>query len=462
MELKYGYICDRGLNPRRPVNQDRALLLPEHGVFAVFDGVGGRQAGEIASQTAADTIEEALANASFEFSKSTSSPRASSTHSEEIIRRALEFANRDIYELATNKAGFEGMATTVALVALNRDKAIIAHVGDSRVYRLESDRLSQETIDHTDANDAMRAGQKAHRHPSEFDNGNVINRALGADSTVDVEIRTIKITEGTRFLLCSDGIYKHLSDDEIARHLLASRDPQESAESLKKRVFEEGADDNLTALIIHAGEVRTTKHTSLAGKAPALTSAGSRKQAYQSRINVEFGHQPAIQEQQTRSAVEGYLSLDDEAPQRGIATKIAIYGLIALIIAAAGFYAGLRASDWFRTRGSDARTATLAEQIRTGRSEIDNGEFAAALARLQGITQREPSNAEAIYLLGRAQLGSKQYKDAAASFERVIELQPSMRDAFLFGAAAYESDGNHEKAQRMLKRYGEERRTDTQ
>src|SRR5215213_7083164 len=103
MELKVGFVCDRGLNPRRPVNQDRYLALPERGLFAVFDGVGGQRAGEVASQTAAETIEEALAQ-----------PGANS--SDQLIRRAIQFANRDIFEMAESDPAYKTMATTVALV----------------------------------------------------------------------------------------------------------------------------------------------------------------------------------------------------------------------------------------------------------------------------------------------------------------------------------------------------------
>src|SRR5258705_13978953 len=104
MDLKVGYVCDRGLNPRRPVNQDRFLVIPEKGVFAVFDGVGGQRAGEVASQTAAETIEEAFAQ------------QPSNGASVDVIRRAIDFANRDIFEMAESDPSFKTMATTVALV----------------------------------------------------------------------------------------------------------------------------------------------------------------------------------------------------------------------------------------------------------------------------------------------------------------------------------------------------------
>src|SRR4026208_460592 len=108
MELKVGLVCDRGLNPKRPVNQDRFLAIANRGVFAVFDGVGGQRAGEVASQTAADTIEEALEH-------------SSGNSPSEIIDRAIQFANRDILELAASNSAYETMATTVALVHIHGD-----------------------------------------------------------------------------------------------------------------------------------------------------------------------------------------------------------------------------------------------------------------------------------------------------------------------------------------------------
>ncbi|HEX8090433.1 MAG TPA: protein phosphatase 2C domain-containing protein, partial [Blastocatellia bacterium] len=193
MDLKIGFVCDRGLNPKRPVNQDRYLSIPERGLFAVFDGVGGQRAGEVASQTAAETIEEALAH-------------QPSVPAPDMIRRAIKFANRDIFEMAESDPAYKTMATTVALIQIDGKRAIVAHAGDSRIYRLDGGRLYRETIDHTDLDDDVRAGVITPRQAAEHSGRNVINRALGAEPDVEVEIKTINVRDGTRFLLCSDGI----------------------------------------------------------------------------------------------------------------------------------------------------------------------------------------------------------------------------------------------------------------
>src|ERR1044072_6924262 len=115
------------------------------------------------------------------------------------------------------------------------------------MYRLEDGYFYKETIDHTNINDDIRAGLTSEHHNPK---GNVINRALGVEADVDVEIKTIFIKEGTRLLLCSDGIYRHLADEEIARVLSQNKEPQEAADELKRIVHSRGADDNLTAIVV--------------------------------------------------------------------------------------------------------------------------------------------------------------------------------------------------------------------
>src|SRR5205085_12609798 len=140
-----------------------------------------------------------------------------------------------------------------ALLYIDGDRATVAHVGDSRVYRLEEGRFFRETIDHTDYHDDLRAavasGAQAGRR-------NVINRALGVEAEVDVEVKTLHVSDGVRFLLCSDGVYRHLSDEEMARVLAQFKDPQQAADELKRLVHERGADDNLTAIVVQLGRAK--------------------------------------------------------------------------------------------------------------------------------------------------------------------------------------------------------------
>lgn len=464
IDIKVGIVCDRGLNPKRPVNQDRYLSLPERGLFAVFDGVGGQRAGEVASQTAAETIEEAFANASYDSSS-------------ELIRRAIEFANRDIFELAESSPDYKSMATTVALIHIENDRATIAHVGDSRVYRLEDEHLTCETIDHTDLNDDLRSGRITRAQAARRADRNVINRALGVEPDVEVEMKTIQVGEGARFLICSDGIYKHAPDREISRVIASNDDPQSAADELKRIAYERGADDNLTAVVLKVGRARAGRKAMAASGAldPRATGTRSldRKTAKLtasessgfggSRFQVEFGSETETAQRQ--SIDEGYTGrqlsspiINDEGEERSTLVRWIIYILLALVLLAAGFYAGLRASDSFRNSSSDA-PVTNTEMAR-GREQFDRRNYQAAALEFDAMARREPQNAEARYWLGRAQLEQGEYAKAAESFEQAIRLQPELRDAYTQAAAAYEADGKTEKAERMLRQYAERRRSE--
>ena len=411
MELKVGLVCDRGLNPKRPVNQDRFLAIANRGVFAVFDGVGGQRAGEVASQTAADTIQEALEH-------------PSGDSSSEVVDRAIKFANRDILELAESETAYQTMATTVALIHLQGDRATVAHVGDSRVYRLEDGRIYRETIDHTDLNDSSD-GKGAHRS-GRRDHSNVITRALGVESQVEVEIKSIPLRDGTRFLLCSDGVYKHVPDQEIARVLSQIEEPQSAADELKRIVYQRGADDNLTAVVVQVG--RGT---------PRRTMDGGSSHKRANRIEVEFsgGQSPELE----RGA--------------GDSVRKLMYILVVLVLMAGAFYGGLRASGL--TKNLTAQRAESVDSLSAGIEEFHKGRYREAANLFSSVTARAPQNQEAWYWLGRSQFELGEYENAAAILDRAgVEVL----EANLYGAAAYKAAGNKARAEALLERYNEELR----
>jgi serine/threonine protein phosphatase PrpC len=435
MDLKVGYVCDRGSNPKRPINEDCYLVIPERGLFAVFDGVGGGQAGEIASQTASETIKESLAH-------------GAANSSADLIRRTIELANRDIYELAESNPSYRKMATTVALVKLDDHRAIIAHVGDSRVYRFENGRLHRETIDHTDVDDQLRAGLITPEEAARRADRNIINRALGIQPEVEVEIKTIPIGEGTRFLLCTDGISRHLSDEELARVLGRVADPQLAANELKRLVYWRGAEDNFTAIVVQVGGTARSANSSEREQS-ANSEIGAARRA---RIEVDF------------SGARQLRGRPPEAPQSVKLHRRAIYFLLAMVLVALAFYAGLRASDYLAVcntyRERAAKQSALGDKndpLEAARAQFDRGQYQSAAAALASILQREPKNAEAYYLLGRVQLEQHQYSQAANSFEQAATVEPKMYEAMLEAAAAYEAAGNKAKAIEALAHYNEQR-----
>jgi protein phosphatase len=236
-------ITDRGLNERRPINEDSLLEIPSLGLFAVADGVGGREGGEIASQMAIEIMAEAVSNA------------REDVDAAELISNAIVRANFAIFRLAADITQLEGMATTIAVLLIAGDEAIVAHVGDSRIYRFDTEGfLHRETEDHSIVNREKRAGlispEAAEDHPGR----GVLDRALGAYETVEIDLRRIPVRPGDRFLLCTDGITEHVTDDEIRDIIANAIQPHEACNALKDLCYARGANDNLTAISVHIAE----------------------------------------------------------------------------------------------------------------------------------------------------------------------------------------------------------------
>ncbi|HQZ97605.1 MAG TPA: protein phosphatase 2C domain-containing protein [Pyrinomonadaceae bacterium] len=238
-KITSGAISDRGLSEKRPQNEDSYLEMVKCGIYAVADGVGGAQAGEVASQMAVEIIGEAFTN------------RHDGDDAESVMREAIRQANTAIHQMAHELPQLSNMATTIVALHISGSIATIGHVGDSRLYRVDRDgNLFAETADHSMVAEEVRAGrmtaEQAENHPSR----NIISRALGAESNVDIELKTIMIEPGTAFLLCSDGITRHVNDQEIKGVLTFGGSPNEICEYLKGLCYERGAEDNLTAVVV--------------------------------------------------------------------------------------------------------------------------------------------------------------------------------------------------------------------
>lgn len=232
-------VSDRGLSEKRPVNEDAYFEDRRLGLFIVADGVGGAQAGDFASQMAIETISEVFSRMPENFD------------AEEAMAIAIRHANQAIFAAARDVPQLSSMATTVAAVHIAGNIATIGHVGDSRVYRIAPDgTLYRETVDHSVVEEEVRAGrmtaEQALTHPSR----NVISRALGAEETVNVDLKTIMVEPGTIFLLCTDGITRHITDEELSRIFNNEIDPDVICDRLRDICYSRGAEDNLTAVVV--------------------------------------------------------------------------------------------------------------------------------------------------------------------------------------------------------------------
>ena len=264
LNLMSAVVTDRGLSEKRPHNEDSYLELPDLGVFAVADGVGGAQAGDVASQMAVEILAEAFNN------------QPPNSDAEDVMRLAIERANSAIFQMAADLPQLSSMATTMVALQVAGNIATIGHVGDSRLYRIDSHgKLHRETDDHSVVEEEVRAGRmtadQALNHPSR----NVISRALGAEETVEVDLKTIMIEPGTFFLLCSDGITRHIPDREIEDLFISEIEPERLAARMREICYDRGAEDNLTAVVVRVpsalGDDRSSSPIAAAAEPDNLT-----------------------------------------------------------------------------------------------------------------------------------------------------------------------------------------------
>ncbi|SEW40133.1 protein phosphatase [Cognatiyoonia koreensis] len=225
----------------RDHNEDSFLTRPESGVWVVADGMGGHDAGDYASQT----ITEELASVGVPIS------------AEDLQARFMERLSRAhtrIVEHAQTLGGGTVGATLVGLLA-HEDQYLCIWSGDSRIYLLRDGMLVQQTKDHTEVNDLLDAGLMSPEEAVSWPRRNVITRAIGVSAKPQCDIVAGQLQPGDVFLLCSDGLTEHNSDDDIRQTLSTAASMDAACETLIQMTLDRGAKDNVTAVVVHfAGE----------------------------------------------------------------------------------------------------------------------------------------------------------------------------------------------------------------
>lgn len=223
----------------RKNNEDAYLILSEAGLWAVADGMGGHNAGEVASHLA---IEKLKSKAAADL------PGIDTDGIQEWIQLTIAEANREVYDASCESAEREGMGTTLTVLVIKENKAVIGHVGDSRIYLWRDSALALLSEDHSMVNELVRMGQlseeKAKHHPHK----NVLSRALGVERTTVVDCFQLEIQPEDVFLLCTDGFSNVIEDEEMAEEFGRAGTWPEHLERLKNIVLERGAPDNFTAV----------------------------------------------------------------------------------------------------------------------------------------------------------------------------------------------------------------------
>jgi protein phosphatase len=418
-------ISDRGLSEKRPMNEDSFLADGDRGIFVVADGVGGADAGEVASQKAVDVLNDAFRD------KVTDGEDV-----EDLMELAIQRANSAIHQMAAEHPRFSMMATTVVALHLDGFRATIGHVGDSRLYRLDpSGKLLRETDDHSIVEEEVRAGrmtpEQAANHPSK----NVISRALGAEQLVEVDMKTIEVGDGNTFLLCTDGITRHLPDNELQELLLSGQSVEAICAEMKDRCYQRGAEDNLTAVIVQLGTppaatideertVSTERHELATTASPSVPIASEARLTPPSRI--AFPGPAASQPAQS-------VPRTDVKVRSGAGRSVLRFFVFLLFVgvAAGAFYTGMRyqqgrlfpsllpapsAAPQPSPTPPALDSSAAFEQKRTA-VDANPKKWLAEVTLPKATESKDP---EFLYLYGRALMLTGSHRDAMQAFELAV------------------------------------------
>lgn len=233
-ELRHGGITDTG--NVRATNQD--LFLTEGELIAVADGMGGHPGGETASRLAVEILKGTF----------------SADPTTDGLIEAVRAANQAIWEQAEANPELHGMGTTIAAAArvtdAGKERLAVVNVGDSRVYLLRARELSRLSSDHSLVADLVRAGELTETDARAHPERHILTQVIGVAPEIEPHITDTDLARGDRLLLCSDGLFNELSDDEITATLSTTAEPNEAADQLVQLAKDHGGNDNITAVVI--------------------------------------------------------------------------------------------------------------------------------------------------------------------------------------------------------------------
>ena len=230
----------------RPLNEDALGADPACGLFVLADGLGGYNAGEVASVMAISSVLDRLSSALGE-----SRDEESAFTPDDAIYDTVAEINATIYNAALNSAAFEGMATTLVIAWFLGDRLWVAHTGDSRLYRFRAGELEQLTRDHSFSQELLDAGMVTEEEARLLPAKNLVTRALGASADIEPEIQDVDVQTGDLLMLCSDGLTEMVGPFEIAGLLSISEDDMhETARRLVDLANESGGRDNISVILV--------------------------------------------------------------------------------------------------------------------------------------------------------------------------------------------------------------------
>lgn len=243
-------ITDSGMV--RDHNEDCYLILPRKGLAILADGMGGHLAGEVASSLAVNVISRYLIDNLARARKLNKNADDISAEARTVLK-AVELANGTIYETSRSRREFSGMGTTVVVTAFRANKLYVAHVGDSRLYRLRDNSLTRLTEDHSMVQELLRQGLITPEEARTSNTRNLVTRALGVDATVCPDVQEYSVQAGDVYLLCSDGLNDVLTDSDIQQMLVEyGANLEEAIQKMVMVVNAKGGPDNVSVVAIRS------------------------------------------------------------------------------------------------------------------------------------------------------------------------------------------------------------------
>ena len=227
----------------RPANEDSFAMAHEVGLYLVADGMGGHKAGQLASRLASEGTVCAI-----------QALESQPVGPLEKLRHAVTCANREIHEQAERNAELRGMGTTLVAVLVEQGRVALAHVGDSRAYRIRRGRIRLLTDDHSIVGELLRRQQISEDAAREHPHRHVLTKALGVAPSVQPDLAELTPLPGDTFLLCSDGLTTHLQDREILDVVEQDRELQKTCDALIAAANHRGGIDNITILMLRFEE----------------------------------------------------------------------------------------------------------------------------------------------------------------------------------------------------------------
>jgi PPM family protein phosphatase len=317
---------------QRRANED--ALLSRAPLFVVADGMGGAQAGEVASQIAVEAFERGLPD---------------SLEPEVALAKLARAANTRIHELSHSHTEQAGMGTTLTAMYVGDEDVSIAHVGDSRAYCLRGEELMRLTDDHSLVDELMRQGRLTAAEAEEHPQRSVITRALGPEGTVEVDTRSFRGRDGDVYLLCSDGLTTMVSEQELVRLVRGHLHLRDAGEALIAAANRAGGRDNITVVLVRLEEVRAA-----APRPPSDASGPPRGEAAQAGLDATIVGAPAVRAPVRRRSPRRPLERDRSGARvRARLRRAGTIGAVLVVLAllGAGIYVGLQSVYFIGTNG---------------------------------------------------------------------------------------------------------------